>query len=74
MNRLLLVAALVALPSAALAGCNSWDYTPWECGYVRDLQNRQADLENSQRRFETEQRQRDAPGGGYYDHTGSYRY
>lgn len=59
MKRLLLIAALSASPPA-FAGCNSWDYTPWECGYVRDLQDRQADLEDHQRRLDAQQSQIDA--------------
>lgn len=56
MNRLLIAAALFALPAPAFAGCNSWDYTPWECGYVSEMRHRQADLEDRQRRLDERQR------------------
>ncbi len=54
--KLLLIAAILAIPGPAFAGCNSWDYTPWECGYVYEMRSRQADLEDQQRRLEDRQR------------------
>ena len=57
MKRLFIAgAALAVLPLPAFAGCNSWDYTPWECGYVREMHNRLVDIEDRQRRLEERQR------------------
>ena len=55
MKYLLLAAALLAPSAAAVAGCNAYDYTPWECGYVADMKNRQDDLEYRQRQLERQQ-------------------